>query len=337
MIGERRLMLSDVEKQVMRSFMKAHPVDIRSYAPNDPARTAQGVPQGTSISLVLANLAASRLDRRLERIGVGFARYADDTLIWSDSYDAICDAGAILSDEAKAMGVELNHRKSEGISLLVPRRWERDGEMRTKRSVRFLGYDLGLDHCDISEAGERRIRKRCESLIYDNLLREPLKGNQDLARLSGPVDSDYIALLAHLRRYLYGSLSEAKVKRFQHGEAPFVHFEGVMASYPLIENSEVLSRFDGWIVHAIHQAMKKRGRILVEAGLVAEADLPKPHGGSAAELLSLGRPVSATSGRLVDVSVPSIRRIASVITRAAREYGAGAVGAEPSLGASNVK
>jgi len=53
------------------------------------------------------------LDRRLERLGVGFARYADDTLIWSESYDGIGRAANALEDAGVEMGVGLNFLKSK--------------------------------------------------------------------------------------------------------------------------------------------------------------------------------------------------------------------------------
>jgi hypothetical protein len=335
MIESRSLMLSRIEKAIMKGFMRSQAVPLPSYDPTSRARAERGIPQGTSISLVLANLAASRLDQRLERLGVGFVRYADDTLIWSDSYGSICEAADILADEGDRMGVGLNRKKSEGISLLVPRRWERNGEIRTKRSVRFLGYHVGLDFCDIASSGQRRIRQRCYEILYDNLLREPLAKNQDLSRLSDKIDRDYVAALNGIRAYLYGDLSESKVKQFQRGAAPFVHFEGVMASYPLLDDSEVLSRLDGWILHAVAAALVKRGHLLVESGAIKREDLPPPHGLTPDELLRLGKPISTTSGRPVDVSVPSVRRISSVITRSARVFGAGAVGSDPLTDVSN--
>lgn len=338
MIESRSMMLSPVEKTIMKGFMRSQAVPQPTYDPSSSERADRGVPQGTSISLVMANLAAGRLDRRLESLGVGFVRYADDTLIWSDSYDAICSASEVLSDEGDRMGVDLNRKKSEGISLLVPRRWRRDGEIRTKRAVRFLGYRLGLDFCDITASGERRIRQRCYDLIYDTLLREPLANNQNMDRLTDEedwFDKDYVAALNGIRAYLYGALSETKVKQFQRGAAPFIHFEGVMASYPLLDDSDVLRRLDGWILHAVHAAMTKRGHLLVESGAITREDLPPPHGLTPDELLRLGKPISSSSGRPVDVSVPSVRRISSIITRSARVFGAGAVGSDPLTGLSN--
>ena len=335
MIGQRSLFLTDLEKQIMAAFMRSTPVPEESYDPNATQSAPKGIPQGTSISLVLANLAANRLDQRLERIGVGFVRYADDTLIWGGSYGGICDAVDILTEEAALMGVDFNRQKSSGISLLVPRSWKPEGEIRTKRNVRFLGYDLGLEHCELSSDAEARIQKKCLELIYNNLLREPLNNNQDSGRITEDLDSDYIALLAQLRRYLYGDLSEKKVKSFQRGEVPYQHFTGVMSCYPLLEDSNALARLDGWLLHNIHQAIVKRTALLHASGILPPASLPVPHGRSPSQLLDLENPRSTSSGQLIDISVPSVRRIASVIRRAAERFGAGRIGNEPEIGLSN--
>ena len=335
MIDKEVWFLSPVEKQVMKSFMKSRPVPEDSYGSDEITEVTKGIPQGTSISLVLANLAASQLDRRLERIKVGFARYADDTLIWGDSYQGICEAVDILTNEAKRMQVAINHKKSQGISLLLPRSWERNGEMRTKRSVKFLGYNLGLDHCDLSTDSVRRIQQRCQTLIYNNLLREPISRNQDPDRLSGGLDRDYITLLSQLRRYLYGSLSEKTVIRYQRGDIPFHHFRGVMSAYPLVEDSPSLRKLDGWLLYSIHGALRKRRFLLQEAGVLSQSPLPLPHGVDAPKLLQLDSPRSVSSRRPIDMSVPSVRRIAVAMYRAARIHGAGAIGTNPDLGVSN--
>ncbi len=335
MIKQRSLFLTDLEKQIMTAFMRSIPIPEESYDPIPSNGASKGIPQGTSISLVLANLAASRLDQRLERIGVGFVRYADDTLIWGDSYGSICEAVEILTEEAALMGVEFNREKSSGISLLVPRSWTPDGEIRTKRRVRFLGYDLGLEHCELSNDAEVRIKQKCLKLIYNNLLREPLNRNQNPERITEHLDSDYIALLAQLRRYLYGDLSEKKVKSFQRSEAPYQHFTGVMSCYPLLDDSNALGRLDGWLLHNIHQAIAKRTALLHASGILPFISEPIPHGRSPAQLLNLENPTSKSSGHAIDVSVPSVRRIASVIRRAAEKYGAGSVGNEPEIGLSN--
>jgi RNA-directed DNA polymerase len=93
--------LTDVERDAIRGFLKvgAHPID--AYVASAAPGRDRGIPQGTSISLFLANAAAWELDRELERHGVGFARYADDTLIWSKDYGSICAAADVLHEQAK--------------------------------------------------------------------------------------------------------------------------------------------------------------------------------------------------------------------------------------------
>ena len=335
MIEQRSLFLTTMEKRIMTEFMKAMPMPDDSYKPIQTNAATKGIPQGTSISLILANLAASRLDQRLERIGVGFVRYADDTLIWASSYGSICEAVEVLTEEAAAMGVALNRKKSPGISLLVPNSWAQDGEIRTKRRIQFLGHDLGLDHCDLSNDAQTRIKKRCRSLIFDNLLREPIADNQDPARITDTLDNDYVALLAQLRRYLYGDLSEKSVKSFQRGESPYRQFKGIMSCYPLVDDSSSLRRLDGWLLHSIHQAMVKRMALLHASGIVPPTAAPIPHGRSPSDLLTLDAPISRSSERPIDISVPSLRRISAVIRRAAKQHGAGFVGTDPETGLSN--
>ena len=333
-VEDQSLFLTPIEKRVMLAFMKsrARPKDVYASSPQSSGR---GVPQGTSISLILANLAAAELDRRLERIGVGFVRYADDTLIWGNSYEDICAAVEMLADEAERMGVELNREKSPGVSLLLPRSWQQDGEIRTKRSVQFLGYDLGLEHCEIAQAGRRRIKERCNKLIYDNLLREPIAGNQRSDRLTS-YDRDYALLMYQLRRYLYGTdVSEAKIRRFQSGQVPYRHFTGVMSAYPLVDDSEDLKQLDGWLLHQVHGALKKRRHLLQDQGLLGQDDLPSPHGKTADQLLALPPQRSERTGRSVDLTIPSVRRIANTMRRAAQAHGAGAVGTDPEAGVSN--
>ena len=319
----------------MIAFMRSLSAPEASYISSHRGAATKGIPQGTSISLILANLAASRLDRRLERMGVGFVRYADDTLIWGDSYSTICEAVEILTQEAAAMQVSINQKKSDGISLLVPRSWQEDGEIRTKRNVRFLGHDLGLEHCEMSSEAQKKIKQRCLSLIYDNLLRELLTDNQNMARITNDLDNDYVALLAQLRRYLYGDLSEKKVKSFQRGHFAYHHFSGVMSAYPLIDDSNSLQELDGWLLHSIHQAMAKRTALLQAKGLLSTSSAPIPHGVTASGLLDLPYPFSKSSGHPIDISVPSVRRIASVMRRATTAYGAGVVGNDPEVGLSN--
>lgn len=78
----------------------------------------KGIPQGTSLSLFLANMACWKLDKKLEKEGLRFARYADDTIIWADDYGKITKSFEIINMFSTEAGVKINALKSDGISIL---------------------------------------------------------------------------------------------------------------------------------------------------------------------------------------------------------------------------
>jgi hypothetical protein len=314
-------LLTEVESSVIEGFLRVSPSRISGYsAVGGPDRTT-GIPQGTSISLFMANVAAWSLDRELERTGVGFVRYADDTLIWSRDYSQICDAVETLHQYASDMGVAVNRLKSPGIRLLVPE--GSVGEMESTSHVDYLGYRLGIGRTSMKPSAVDRIRQRVTNLIYWNLLHEPIHGTQNSIRFSGDVDRDYVSLIWRLRRYLYGDLSERALRRFQQRDAPLRRFKGVMSAYPLIDDGSELKEIDGWILTQLFLAVRKRTRLVGPSSTVPQ--LPPPHGCGRKELAGL-RVRTSTTGQEIDLSVPSVRRIAQAIRIAASRYGPGVVG-----------
>lgn len=201
-----QFLLTKVERQAIEGFLVVGPSSSDAYtAIGGPERTC-GIPQGTSISLFLANVAAWELDRELESHGVGFVRYADDTLIWSTDYTRICAAVDVLHQHAQAIGVTINEVKSPGIRLLVPEGV--GGELETTHHVDYLGHRISLNGVAMKPAANERIRGRVDQLLFHTMLHEPMDGTQDLSRLPVHVDRDYASSIARLRRYLYGDLSE---------------------------------------------------------------------------------------------------------------------------------
>ena len=167
-LHDRRFFVTKRELQVIQAFLRAPTLDVASYDAKTQQVRTRGIPQGTSISLFLANVAAYPLDRRLEALGVGFARYADDTLIWSDNYSDVCRAVNALEEVGFDMGVELNFVKSEGISILCA-----DGspaEFSSKNSVAFLGYKITTKNISIRETNLDKIKGRLSYIVYSNLL-----------------------------------------------------------------------------------------------------------------------------------------------------------------------
>jgi len=313
-------LLTKVEHHVINCFLSMGAVESQCYNSSEPPIREKGIPQGTSISLFLANIAAWDLDRQFERVGVGFTRYADDILLWSPDYEQVNRAVDTLYRYAAAMGVEVNEMKSAGIRLLV----EPDArtEMESTTHVEYLGYRLGLRGTGVKESSITRMKTRIETMIYENLLREPLQKTQKLCRVSPTVDRDYVSIIFRLRRYLYGDLSEAAVRRFQFRDTPLRRFKGAMSWYPLIDDLQQLRELDQWIVTRLWLAIQKRGRLLTKLGFIGV--LPPPHG---VERSGLSRLRSTSSrGDPIDLSIPSTQRIARIILRAAEMHGPSEVG-----------
>jgi RNA-directed DNA polymerase len=316
------LIATPLERWLIGQFLSAPEPYLNLAAKLAPAapRTS-GLPQGTSISLLLANLAATPLDGALERVGVGFVRYADDTLIWSHSYERVCEAVDILHGASHDIGSKINVEKSAGVSLLVP-----DGtkfsEMKAVERVDYLGHSVGLRALQMKAPSVKKMKARISTLLFTNLLLEPLNGTQDLARISSS-DPDYVTYIWQLRRYLYGPLSENQVRRFQRGGVLPMSFQGVMSFFPLVDDDEQLLEIDKWIAAQTWLALRKRAALLApRIGLV-----PTPWGVDRRTLIGL-KTKSRRTGAVLDLRIPSVRRIASVIrlTVATRGLGVAARG-----------
>jgi RNA-directed DNA polymerase len=318
-LEEGRFLLTDVERHVIEAFLTAPLPSAHDYQESGGKNRDRGIPQGTSISLFLANVAASPLDRALERLGVGFVRYADDTVIWSSDYGQICKAVDELYSASSHMGSELNPEKSEGIRLLLA--GARKGEIEWTDHVDFVGYAVRLHELDIKSAVVGRIRQHIEDLLYHNLLVEPVNGTQARGRL-GRVDRDYVTFIWQLRRYLYGDLNEREVRKYEARGTRLRRFRGVMSYYPLLDDTEVLAELDRWLATAAWLTMRRRASLLKASGY---ASLPPPHDLSRDELIHFTRR-SGTTGGILDLRMPSFRRISRVIRRAATTFGPNAVG-----------
>ncbi len=226
-LRQQRFLLTEVEKRVLQGFLETPTLKQNAYTPGGTARRERGVPQGTSVSLFLANVAAWPLDRALERLGVGFARYADDTLIWVADYARLCEAVDAVNEEAESIGAKLNLKKSEGVSILAPT--EAPAEFTSKPSVEFVEYGFSASGITIRAATVKRIKKRIAHLIYRNLIEAPTHGQVVPARFAPPIDRDYVVLVYQLRRYLYGDLSEEKLRKYLGRTVPRIHYKGVRA------------------------------------------------------------------------------------------------------------
>jgi RNA-directed DNA polymerase len=257
-LHENGFLISSEEEAVIRAFL------------NDRDR---GIPQGTSLSLFLANLVCWELDKSLEKAGLKFARYADDTVIWSQSYTSICDSFNIVNAFSREAQVPINAKKSDGISLLA-----RDGlaaEIASKSSFNFLGYSIGVEQVSVRDKTVQRIKKQVSYLLYRNLI-QPLKSKPLKGLIIPANDRDKALLVAmmQIRRYLYGGLLHRDIVDYIKGRRKSLHFKGVMSFYPLLNDVAQLRALDGWLVSAVDRCVQARSRLLLSHGFDRRHSFP---------------------------------------------------------------
>ncbi|MFC3355516.1 reverse transcriptase domain-containing protein [Sphingobacterium zeae] len=246
-LDQNSFLISDLERQVIKAFL-----------PKD----GKGIPLGTSISLFLANLACWRLDRRLENEGLRFARYADDTIIWSKDYGKISKAFDIISEFSKETGILINFSKSDGISLLQQQNGQSEFN-NTKTFIEFLGYKISCDNISIKEQSVIKIKNQISYLLYKNLI-QPLKSNPFNAKIipDKGEDHDLVTAIMQIRRYLYGEVSERKLGNYLNGAHKTLKFKGIMSFYPLIDDEKQMKELDSWMISTILIAISLRGKLL---------------------------------------------------------------------------
>ncbi len=247
-LKQNSFLVSDLDLEVIKSFLK---------------HLDKGIPLGTSISLFLANVACWNLDRKFEDAGIRFARYADDTIIWSRHYSKISLAFDIIMDFSKETGIKLNYRKSDGISLL--QRTGLKSELHnTKGFVEFLGYRISCENVGIKDSSVLKIKNQISYLLYRNLL-QPIryKPFKAMNLPANDMDRDFITALMQVRRYLYGNMTEITLKKYLNGTYNRLSFKGIMSFYPLVTDENQMAELDKWLVSTILNVLNKRKRLLL--------------------------------------------------------------------------
>lgn len=249
-LEENSFLVSELEKKIIKSFLEPF--------------NGIGIPLGTSISLFLANLACWNLDRSFENEGIRFARYADDTIVWTKDYSKIGKAFDIISQFSKETGIELNLKKSDGISLLQSAAMP--SEFATpKEYVEFLGYKVSNESVGIKSSSVNKIKKQISYILYRNLL-QPLTTVKLKALLlpADGLDRDYVTSIMQIRRYLYGNLTEVTLKKYLNGTYKHLSFKGIMSFYPLINDENQMLEMDRWLLSTILNTLKKRKGLLLK-------------------------------------------------------------------------
>lgn len=225
-----------------------------------PAARAQGVPQGNSISLFLANVAAHPLDMDLEKLNGSFVRFADDAVVVNTSYEDALASARAYDRFAAASGVAINREKSSGIRLFS----EHPAEMAHTARFEFLGYRFTRRGLFVGERAYQAIKRRCAKIIYNHLLLHPRRtGTIAASRLGvGFRDWDLVTCINELRGYIYGGRSQATIETFLAGGADIKNMTGAASYFCLVEDAAVFRELDGWLHHCLVRAHAQRMKMV---------------------------------------------------------------------------
>ncbi|MBB5693520.1 reverse transcriptase domain-containing protein [Muricoccus pecuniae] len=266
-VNERGLLLTTGrERDFIMSMLKHRFADRNAYSKGEFISCTAGVPQGSSISLFLANAAAHQLDLELERKNGVFCRYADDYVVVTYSYE---DAISIVNTFARfsaTTGMPLNQDKSSGVRLLTG---VGQGEIRSFPHFSFLGYQFSSGgRLAMSDNRVNGIKRAISRMVYNNLLIYPRRGFFNSSRIGpGFRDWDLATCINEIRRYIYGGRTEKELSDYLDGDTNLWKVRGLMAYYCLVNDHAQLHALDGWLCSIVMRAYKQRAKLLAAAGL----------------------------------------------------------------------
>lgn len=279
LIDRQSFSVTRAERMIIAAFLRHRYATYPSWQTLQYPTRSLGVPQGSSLSLFLSNIAAHDLDMALERLDGSFVRFADDVIAIAHSFTDARNIELEFRAHCEKSGVRINFEKSSGIMLLQGRLsddrrdffLDRDdgGSLETKSHIDFLGHQVSAKDINITQKAIKRIKRKISRIIYIHLLLYPRRGhpiNPD--RLGYPhVDWDLITCINELRRYMYGGLREASLARFVNNDVKLPYVRGLMAFYALVTEVQHLASLDGWLANVLTRAIKERQRYIIANGL----------------------------------------------------------------------
>ena len=261
-INDRELIaVTPHERFVLKEFMRHQFAGLQNYQLGKFSRRHIGTPQGSSVSLLLANLANHALDSALERKSGRFVRYADDVVALCSSYSEAEEIEETFINHCQNSGLVINEDKSPGIAIIGKEK----AEVRSYAGFDYLGYKFTKEGLKIPNHVRQRIIEKISRLTQIHLIQYPKKFgfNNRRCRVSKkPYDWDLLALILELRGYLYGGLEEEEISKFLGGGKKLRKMRGLMGFYALLDDAETLKELDSWLVVNLRLAMRKRQRIL---------------------------------------------------------------------------
>jgi RNA-directed DNA polymerase len=253
--------LTPHERYVLQEFLYHQYATPTNYLAGKFSRRVKGTPQGSSGSLLLANLANHELDRALERRSGRFVRLADDVVALCGTYEEAQSIEKTFSLHCASSGLVINEEKSPGIGIIQNTK----AEIRSSANFDYLGYRFTKDGLTVPDRVKKRIIGKLSRLIHIYLIHYPSKFGFNSARCGKAPDFDWdlLGLISEIRGYLYGGLNEKEVVTFLFKGQRLRKMRGLMGFYALLERKEILQQMDGWLVNNIRCAMVKRNALLL--------------------------------------------------------------------------
>jgi RNA-directed DNA polymerase len=260
--SERTFLTSKVEQGVIRAFLGHRYAEQANYVAKAFTEKEIGIPQGSSISLWLANVAGHELDSALEKMNGQYARYADDVVCICRSYEDALGIATAFEDHCKRAGLSINKEKSPGINLFASDKEET--EMRKISYFDFLGHRFTKGGICLTDKAVERIKQRITRIIQVHLLHYPKKQKAfNKSRLGGThFDWDLVTCLNEVRRYIYGGLKEADIEGLIHRNVRLPKVKGLMSFYVLMSDPGQLSDLDGWLLNSVRRALTERYKVI---------------------------------------------------------------------------
>jgi len=247
------------ERIIFDAFLNHKYAEKSEYAAAKFRRRVKGTPQGSSASLILANVANHDLDRKLAFESGKFVRFADDVVALSNNYEGAIKLEKCFQAHCKTSGLVLNKKKSPGIGLIS----NHSQELRTHENFTYLGYSFSEDGLSMPEKSALKLKQKVSRLLNIYLINSLKFGfNPSRSSAAAGFDWDLLGFVYELRRSLYGGLREKKVTGFLNGTSDLERMRGLMGFYAVLDNSDMLKELDGWIVNITVRACKRRRAIL---------------------------------------------------------------------------
>lgn len=285
-LDESEFFISPAERHVISAFLNHRYSLFKDYSKNNHSRRMRGVPQGSSISLFLSNIAAHELDKELGKSNGSFVRFADDAVCVTSNYSDALNIASIFREHCYYSGISINHKKSPGICLLenplekARRKFFIDGSDGGKIShlkhFDYIGHKFSWQSIGISDRAVERIKQRISRIIYIHMLHN-LSRNKFSAKRVGIdfYDWDLVTCLNEIRNYIYGGLQEHRLANFLYNGQRIGRLRGLMSFYPLVSNVQQFSALDGWLLSAVRRAHRERKRRLNAISIPLRSLAPK--------------------------------------------------------------